>query len=337
MNTESDNVGARLTLFKTLWFCALCLWAGWAGSVFSQSSSPSALRSAARMRTSGDLSQVAEQAGQDDDWGRAPKILQAANSWRTGDPLPPELRRLRKSEIDIPGPMDSRSLIAQVSNLPLLAALVVDPGSDPECREDVLSQGIQVGGPNRFFDLLRPQLSTAAAKNIQPWVNEVRDRMSRPHAVVDALSISYEDMSRQEALAVIARITNDLRRGVPWTKVYEQYSEEFSYPPVPKTGDRTKIGLLGSLVIFPDPALGSGHMAEVTFSSGGSQDKVVQWQGTPLPRHLWGLAYFDPAHLPTLLKASVGDVISVPSEINHEYVLYQVQEIYKGNAENRPQ
>jgi len=142
------------------------------------------------MRTSGDLSQVAERAGQDDDWGRAPKILQAANSWRTGDPLPAELRRLRKSEIDIPGPMDSRSLIAQVSNLPLLAALVVDPGSDPECREDVLSQGIQVGGPNGFFDLLRPQLSTAAAKNIQPWVNEVRDRMSRPHAVVDALSIS---------------------------------------------------------------------------------------------------------------------------------------------------
>jgi hypothetical protein len=49
-----------------------------------------------------------------------------------------------------------------------------------------------------------------------------------------------------------------------------------------------------------------------------------------------GLAFFDPAHLPTLLKASVGDVISLPSEQNHEYVLYQVQEIYKGDAENRP-
>ena len=38
-----------------------------------------------------------------------------------------------------------------------------------------------------------------------------------------------------------AYFTNDLRRGVPWTKVYKQYSEEFSYPPDPKTGkpDRT--------------------------------------------------------------------------------------------------
>jgi hypothetical protein len=278
-----------------------------------------------------------EALAQDDDWARAPKILQTANSWRIGDPLPPELRRLRESKTDLPGPMDSRDLIAQVSNLPFLAGLVVDPGADPECREDALWHGIEVGGPNRFFDLLRSQLSTAAAENIQPWINEVRDRGSRPHAVVNALVILYEDMSRQEALAVIARITNDLRRGVPWSKVYEQYSEEFSYPPDPKTGDGTKIGLLGSLVVFPDPALGSGHMATVTYSSGGSQEKVYEWQGTPLPRRLWGLAHFDPAHLPTLLKASVGDVISLPSELNQEYVLYQVQEIYKGDAEKHPQ
>jgi hypothetical protein len=72
--------------------------------------------------------------------------------------------------------MGSRTLIAQVSNPPLLAALVVDPGADSQCREDALSQGIQVGGPKRFFDLLRSQLSTAAAKNIQHWVNKVRDR-----------------------------------------------------------------------------------------------------------------------------------------------------------------
>ena len=104
---------------------------------------------------------------------RAPKILQTAKSWRTGDPLPPELRRLRESESDLPGPMDSRSLIAEVRNLPLLVALVVDSGADPECREDALSQGIEVGGPNRFFELLRSQLSIDAAKDIQPWVNEV--------------------------------------------------------------------------------------------------------------------------------------------------------------------
>ena len=272
----------------------------------------------------------------DDDWTRAPKVLQTANSWRTGDPVPPELRRLRESARHEPEPMDSHGLIAQVSNLPLLAALAIDPGADRECREDALSQGIQVGGPNRFFAVLHSQLSTPAAKDIQPWVNEVRDRMARPHAVVDALSISYKDMSQQEALAVIARITSDLRRGVPWPEVYKQYSEEFSNPPDPKTGDYTKIGLYGRLVVFPDPALGSGHMATVTYSVGGSQEEVDEWEGMPLPRRLWGMARFDPAHLSTLLKANVGDVVSLPSELNHEYVLYQVVEIYKADPENRP-
>jgi hypothetical protein len=232
--------------------------------------------------------------------------------------------------------MDSWDLIVQVNNLPLLAALVIDPGADPECREYALSQGIEVGGPNRFFGLLRPQLSTAAPKDIQPWLKEVRDQMSRPHAVVDALFISYQDMAHQEALAVISRMTSDLRRGVAWPKVYKRYSEEFSYPPDPNNGDRTKIGLYGRLVVFPDPALGSGHMAVVTSSVGGSHEGVEEWEGTPLPSRLWRLARFDPAHLPTLLKASIGDVVSLPSELNHEYLLYKVEEVYKGDAENRP-
>jgi hypothetical protein len=91
--------------------------------------------------------------------------------------------------------MESWDLIGQVNNLPLLAALVVDPGADPECREYAASQGIEVGGRNRFFGLLRPQMSTAAPKNIQSWLKEVGDRMAQTHAVVDALFISYKDMS----------------------------------------------------------------------------------------------------------------------------------------------
>jgi hypothetical protein len=232
--------------------------------------------------------------------------------------------------------MDSWDLIVQVNNLPLLAALVVDPGADPECREYSLLRGIEVGGPNRFFGLLRSRLSTAAPENIQPWLKTVRDQMARPHAVVNALSISYEDMSQKEALAVIARITGDLRRGMAWTEVYKRYSEEFSHPPDPKNGDSTKIGLLGPLVVFPDPELGSGQMVTVTVASGGSQEKVSQWQGKPLPSRLWGMARFDPAHLSALLKSNVGDVVSLSSELNHEYVLYQVVEIYKADPENRP-
>ena len=295
------------------------------GKAFAQSAHPSTTQIA-----------PARPSNRDNDWTRAPKVLQTANSWRTGEILPPELRRFRESKTKEPNPMDSWDLMVQVNNLPLLAALVIDPGADPECRDYALSQGIEVGGPNRFFGLLRPRLSNAAPKNIQPWLKEVRDQMARPHAVVDALFISYKDMSQKEALAVINRMTSDLRRGVTWSEVYRRYSEEFSYPPDSKNGDSTKIGLLGPLVVFPDPALGSGHMATVTYSVGGSQEEVDEWEGTPLPSRLWRLARFDPAHLPTLLKAGVGDAVSLPSELNHEYVLYQVEEIYKGDPENHP-
>jgi hypothetical protein len=261
------------------------------------------------------------------------RVLQRADSWRTGDPLPPDLRLFRHYGADIPTTLDSDSLIAQVKNPALLAALVVDSGTDPECREDALSRGLEVDGPEQFFNLLRAQLSAAAPKD-SAWANEVRERMARPHVVVDALFIEDRDMPHQQVLTVIKKITDDLRT-MPWSKVYEQYSEKFSYPSEPQGGQRTKIGLLGHLVVFPDPVLGKGHMATIT--SGKPKYEVVQWQGPPLPRHLWRLEYFDSAHLPILLKANVSDVILIRSKLYREYVLYQVQEIYKGDAEKRPQ
>ena len=274
-------------------------------------------------------------SGQDDWDVETKKILQTANSWRTGDPIPPALRRFRQYGSDIPTTMDSDALMAQVQNLPLLATIVLDPGSDNQCREDAFAQGMEVGGPNQFFSLLRPLLAAPAAKDFEPWVNEVRDRISRPHAVVNALFIEDRDMPRRKALMVIERITADLRGGMDWSQAYKQYSEEFSYPADAKTGDRTKIGLLGPLVIFPDPELGKGYMATIT--SRESKTEYVQWQGPPSPRHLWGLSYFDAAHLPILLKANAGDVISLRSKLYHEYVLYQVKEIYKGELAKRPQ
>jgi hypothetical protein len=261
---------------------------------------------------------------------RATRILQAAEAWRAGDPLPEELRRFRQYGTDIATTMDSDSLIGEVKNPALLAALVVDSETDPECREDALSQGLEVDGPKQFFDLLRTQLPTKDSA----WINEVRERMARPHVVVDALSIEDKDMPHQQALALMKKIAGDLRT-MPWSKVYEQYSEEFSYPRKSDGSQQTKIGLLGHLVIFPDPMLGKGHMADITPRN--SKYEVVQWQGPPPPRRLWRLGYFDSAHLPALLDANVGDVISLRSDLYREYVLYEVQEIYRGDAEKHPQ
>jgi len=256
----------------------------------------------------------------DDDWARAAKTLEVAKSWHAGDPLPLELRQFRRSPSDLPDPYDSYNLIQSLQNLELLAALALDLTADWECRQDAVTQGLNIGGPTRFFALLRPRL-VAASSDERPGYAELFTRMSRPHVVVDALDISYADMAAPEALAVTTRITRDLKRGQAWNTVYTQYSKEFGY----RTGNRTKIGNLGHFVLFPDPALGLGHYDT---RLGG----VVQYVGVPLPRRLWSLGFFDPSHLPTLLKATRGDVITLPSDLYHEYVLYQIQEIYKGDS-----
>jgi hypothetical protein len=69
-------------------------------------------------------------------------------------------------------------------------------------------------------------------------------------------------------------------------------------------------------------------------SRGGSTTRTFEWQGTPLPRRLGGLAFFDPAHLPMLLKASVGGVISLNKRTESRICTVPSP---KGDAENRPQ
>src|SRR5580704_12165805 len=119
-------------------------------------------------------------------------VLEKAKSWRAGDPIPEVLRRFHHSAGDLPSPLDSYSLISSIENLDLLAALTVDQNADWRCREDAVTQGLYVGGPTRFFGLLRPRLTDAGVAH-NSWYSELIERSSRPHVVVDALSISYSD------------------------------------------------------------------------------------------------------------------------------------------------
>src|SRR5258708_19860946 len=72
------------------------------------------------------------------------RILQTADSWRTGDPLPQELRRFRHYGADISTTLDSDSLIAQVKNPALLAALVFNSVTDPDFPQFALSHRFTV-------------------------------------------------------------------------------------------------------------------------------------------------------------------------------------------------
>ena len=99
---------------------------------------------------------------------RAPKIVAAANVWRAGMPIPEDLRRYYQSPGDMPSSIDSDSLIAGVTNVPLLAVLAVDLRADRRCREDAVAQGLNVAGPTKFFSLIGERLD-AAPEAPDPW------------------------------------------------------------------------------------------------------------------------------------------------------------------------
>lgn len=254
----------------------------------------------------------------DDPWLHAPIIVKAANSWRPGNSIPQELRHYRESPTDMPTPMDSLSLVSKVTNLPLLSLIATDVSADPECREDAFTQGMYIGGPAKFFELVKRDLSRTQGRR-SAWLTELTTRMAEPHVVVDALFIDDEDMPREQAIDVLDRIERSLRDGGRWDVVYGKYADEFGY----KTGDRTKIGNLGHFVVFRDPKLGRGHYVD-------SGPNTISWQGEELPRRLWRLSYFDASHLPMIVGSAPGAIVRLHSSDSHRFVLYQVQEVYSG-------
>ncbi len=236
-------------------------------------------------------------AAQEDAWARAPAVLATANAWREGEPIPAELQRYEKSPGDMPAPNDTDVLISGVANLTLLAALVTDLDADLECREEAFVQGTYVGGPSKFFAVLTRDFS-ALKQPPDPWLVELRQRVAQPHVVVNALFIEDADMPRETALKVLDRMERELRGGSGWDIVYRKYADEYGY----RTSNRTKIGNLGHLVVYPDPALGRGYFVNIG-------PHAITWKGEELPHRLSRLAYFDAAHLPALMHCSPGDVI----------------------------
>src|SRR5215467_7031957 len=131
----------------------------------------------------------------DDSWAHA--LVSAANAWRAGEPIPVELRRYQESPGDMPVPTDTNSMIGEITNVPLLAALASDPLADPRSRELAYLQGMYVGGPTKFFAVLGPHLDAGKEAN-NPWLVELQQRVAQRHVVVNALFIEDADMPREK-------------------------------------------------------------------------------------------------------------------------------------------
>jgi len=253
------------------------------------------------------------------DWENAPNIVKEAQEWRERDPIPEGLARFQVTGGCFGSPTDTGQLLSQIENLPLLVRLVLDPDVDEEVSEEAYQYGLYRAGPNRFFRLLQSRWPRREEPPTSPRYVEIRRLMGLRHVVVDGLDSRHEDMSVEEANAVMDRIERELRRGAPWKQTLENFADEFGY----RTGNTTKVGNLGDFVVFDDEATKlERHQIR--------EDDAIVFKGEILPRRMSRLSFMPMAHIAPLLNARKGDVIRLDDPDMRALDLYQVREVYEG-------
>ena len=247
-------------------------------------------------------------------------LVRTAQEWKPGAPIPAEFRTFKQSGGCFGEPTDTSQLLFDIDNLRFLVVLVFDAGVQDKVSEVALARALDLAGPARTFDLIRRSWPAQTSPRT-PWLRHLNMRISKRHVVVDGLFIQESDMPAEEATRVLDRIEADLRSGAPWNQVYTAYSAEFGYA----TGDTTKVGNLGSFVVFDDPALRKPHRyVEI----GG----VIEYQGDELPAYLASLTWLPASHVQPILHARMNDILRLTDPGGDGFVLYQVREVYLGSA-----
>src|SRR6267143_221899 len=91
-------------------------------------------------------------------WGATPLIVQQANSWTAGQPLPRQLLDYRKTGFGaayIPGTEDSSSVIGRITNSAVLLEMLFDTRIDARVFEETVNRALHLEGPQAFFDQVK--------------------------------------------------------------------------------------------------------------------------------------------------------------------------------------
>jgi hypothetical protein len=233
-------------------------------------------------------------------------LVKRANAWKSGEPIPTDLLVFRASHGCLPLATDTVPVFGSITNYELLQHIVFSP-----CDERIFTcaagRALSLVGPNRFFGDARKQYSARPALLSQPRHRRLTARSELPHVVVDGLFIDDSDMTRDAAAAVFARITIDLRAGMPFGAVQKKYWAAHEYSYVKTLSDGTKVPLHGTRV-------------------GNYGDFIVSEQSRDA--RPFRLAEAPSEHVRPLLSHRTGDIVVLRDEAEHRSILYRVREFY---------
>ena len=241
--------------------------------------------------------------------GATPPILQQANSWTPGQPLPRQLLDYRKTGSGaayIPGAEDSSSVIGAITNSPLLIEMAFDTRIDPRVFAEVVNRALHLEGPQAFFDQAKRRYQKHAEMLLFPLHKRLFIEMNQRHVIVDAMFIGETEMPGHEAYATLRQVIADLQAGKTWDTVYAEYSRNL------RTDLGMDVGSAGrSITISKVSRFGPVILCEQT----GPEDTIVS---DPLPRE----------HRAALLQRAPGEVLLIADPARRRTVLYRVREVY---------
>ena len=239
----------------------------------------------------------------------APSIVQQANSWVPGQPLPRQLIDYRKTGSGaayIPGAEDSSSVIGAITNSALLIEMAFDTRIDPRVFAEVVNRALHLEGPQAFFDQAKHRYQKHAEMLLFPLHKRLFVEMNQRHTVVDAMFIGETEMPAHEAYATLRQVIADLQAGKTWETVYSEYSRSL----------RSNLGMdVGSAGKFVTISKISRFGPVILCEQTGPEDTIVS---DPLPRE----------HRAALLQRAPGEVLLIADPARRRTVLYRVREVY---------
>src|ERR1044071_3493082 len=130
-------------------------------------------------------------------------MVQQANAWTPGKPVPAELLGYRRSGFGAsytPGADDTSSVIGAVTNTPLLMEMLFNPKIDDRVFSQVVSRSIHMSGPKAFLNDVYRRYQQHAEALLFPMHKRLFVELNQRHALVDAIFINEADMPATNGL-----------------------------------------------------------------------------------------------------------------------------------------
>jgi len=234
-------------------------------------------------------------------------MVQQANAWTPGKPVPDELLTYRRSGSGaayIPGADDTSSVVGSITNTALLMEMLFNPKIQDRVFSQVVSRAIHLQGPKAFLNETYHRYQQHAEALLFPMHKRLFMELNQRHALVDAIFINEADMSPTNALQTMQRMIGDMQSGKTWDSVYNEYSSSLR--------SQLDVGLAqGPVSISKVSRFGPVVLCE--------QTKPAQtFVSDPLPKE----------HRDALLQRAEGEVMLVHDPARRRVVLYRVREVY---------